>query len=48
MSSEPLIEVKNLKKYFWVKNNVLGKVKQHLKAVDDIVFILTKEKLLVW
>jgi oligopeptide transport system ATP-binding protein len=36
----PLIEVKNLKKYFPVKKGVFSRVVAHVRAVDDITFAL--------
>jgi oligopeptide transport system ATP-binding protein len=38
MTTEPLLEVRNLKKYFTVATDFWGKPKSHLKAVDDISF----------
>ena len=34
----PLIEVRNLKKYFPVKKGVFSKVVAHVRAVDDVSF----------
>ncbi len=42
MSNEILIEVKNLKKYFKVKNEFLSKEKKFVKAVDDVSFYIKK------
>ena len=42
MSDEILIEVKNLKKYFQVKNEFLSKEKKFVKAVDDVSFYIKK------
>ena len=42
MSNEILIEVKNLKKYFQVKNEFLSKEKKFVKAVDDVSFYIKK------
>ena len=42
MSNEILIEVKNLKKYFPVKNEFLGGEKKFLKAVDGVSFNIRK------
>jgi len=39
---EPLLEVRNLKKYFPVRRGVLSRVAAHLKAVDDISFTIGK------
>src|SRR5579859_1451758 len=36
----PLIEVRNLKKYFPVKTGVFSRVVAHVRAVDDISFSL--------
>lgn len=44
--SKPLLEVKNLTKFFTVKNASLGKEKQLLKAVDDVSFTIEKGKTL--
>lgn len=38
--SEPLLEVKSLKKYFPVKQGLLGRTVGHVKAVDDISITL--------
>lgn len=35
---EPILQVKNLKTYFPVKEGILGKVTDHIKAVDDVSF----------
>lgn len=45
-NSEPLLEVKNLKKYFPVETNFFGKPTKFLKAVDGISFTLYKGKTL--
>ena len=42
MSNEILIQVKNLKKYFQVKNEFLSKEKKFVKAVDDVSFYIKK------
>lgn len=42
MSNEILIEVKNLKKYFPVKNEFLGGEKKYVKAVDGVSFNIKK------
>lgn len=39
---QPLLEVKNLKKYFGVKTPMFQKEKNYLKAVDDISFFINK------
>ncbi|MDE6373278.1 MAG: ATP-binding cassette domain-containing protein, partial [Clostridia bacterium] len=45
-SSDVLLEVKNLKKYFAVDKNFFGKPIKFLKAVDGISFTLKKGKTL--
>jgi peptide/nickel transport system ATP-binding protein len=40
MSDKIILEVKNLKKYFVMKKDLLGRPKKVLKAVDDISFTL--------
>lgn len=40
--SEPLIEVKNLKKYFPIKGGVLQKTIGYVKAVDGVTFTINK------
>lgn len=42
MSNEILIEIKNLKKYFPVKNEFLGEEKKFVKAVDGVSFNIRK------
>lgn len=42
MENYKLIEVKNLKKYFPVKNSSLFRKGQYLKAVDDVSFYINK------
>ena len=37
-SRTPLIDVKNLRKYFPIKKGILGRVAGHVRAVDDISF----------
>lgn len=44
--SKPLLEVKNLTKYFTVKSAFLGGSKQVLKAVDNVSFNIIKGKTL--
>ena len=44
--SDVLLEVKNLKKYFVVATNFLGKPTKYLHAVDDVSFALKKGKTL--
>jgi oligopeptide transport system ATP-binding protein len=36
----PLLEVKNLQKYFPIKRGLLGRTVGHVKAVDDVSFTL--------
>ena len=40
--SEPLVQIKNLKKYFTVGTNLLGRPTSVLKAVDDVTFDIYK------
>ncbi|MGO1368999.1 ABC transporter ATP-binding protein [Senegalia sp. (in: firmicutes)] len=40
--NEPLIEIRNLKKYFKVKNDFFKSNDQYVKAVDDISFNINK------
>ena len=42
MTPTPILEVKNLKKYFTTKSNWLGRSPEVLKAVDDISFTIQK------
>ena len=37
-AAEPLLSVRNLKKYFPIRSGVLSRVTAHVKAVDDISF----------
>src|SRR5881227_1295 len=37
-ATEPLLTVRNLKKYFPIRRGVLSRVAAHVKAVDDISF----------
>ena len=37
-----LLEVKNLKTWFPVKSGLFGRVKRHVKAVDDVSFVVHK------
>ncbi len=46
VKDEVLLEVKNLKKYFPVQKNLLGKVTKNLRAVDDVSFVLKKGRTL--
>lgn len=40
--SEPLVQIKNLKKYFTMDNDVFGRPTSVLKAVDDVSFDIYK------
>lgn len=40
--SEPLVQIKNLKKYFTMESNLFGRPVSQLKAVDDISFDIYK------
>ncbi len=40
--AQPVIEVKNLKKYFAVEKSLLGKTQKSVKAVDDISLTINK------
>lgn len=42
MSQAPLLEVKNLKKYFPVKKAIFGKGESFVKAVDDVSFSINR------
>ena len=42
---EKLVEVKNLKKWFWMGKSPLGK-KEAVKAVDDVSFFIEKKEIL--
>jgi ABC-type oligopeptide transport system ATPase subunit len=35
-----LLEIRNLKKHFYIKHSILGKVTKTLKAVDDVSFFI--------
>jgi len=39
---QPLLEVRNLKKYFPVRRGVLSRVVSHVKAVDDVSFAIER------
>ncbi len=39
---KPLLEVRNLKKYFPVRSGVFSRVTAHVKAVDDVTFAVAK------
>ncbi|MBT2584058.1 dipeptide ABC transporter ATP-binding protein [Planococcus sp. ISL-109] len=40
--TEPLLKVEGLKKYFPIKGGFLGRVKGHVKAVDDVSFFVNE------
>src|SRR5579872_3590096 len=40
--AEPILEVKNLKKYFPIKKGIFSKVVGHVKAVDDVSFTINR------
>lgn len=42
MTVKPLLKVDNLKKYFPIKNGLLGKTVGHVKAVDDVSFYVNE------
>jgi len=39
-AEEPLLEIRNLKKWYPVRKGLLRKVAQHVKAVDDVNFLV--------
>src|SRR2546425_11271145 len=41
-AAEPLVSVRNLKKYFPIHRGVLSRVAAHVQAVDDISFDINK------
>ncbi|PYS18920.1 MAG: peptide ABC transporter substrate-binding protein [Acidobacteria bacterium] len=41
-AAEPILSVRNLKKYFPIRRGVLARVAAHVKAVDDISFDINK------
>src|ERR1700757_4830641 len=41
-SAEPLLNVRNLKKYFPIRRGLLSRVTAYVKAVDDISFDINK------
>ena len=41
-AAEPLLSVRNLKKYFPIRRGILSRVVDHVKAVDDISFDINK------
>lgn len=42
--NKPILEVKNLKKYFPIEKDIFGKTKKSLRAVDDVSFTLEAGK----
>ena len=40
--SEPLVEVRGLKRYFPVRSGLLKRTTGHVKAVDDVTFDIQK------
>ena len=44
MSEQPLIEVRNLKKYFPLRSGFFNRVTGHVKAVDGISFTIPRGK----
>lgn len=42
MKEEPLIEIKNLKKYFTVKKSIINKENKVIRAVDGVSFYINK------
>jgi peptide/nickel transport system ATP-binding protein len=46
MSSEPLLRVRGLKKYFPIESGLLRQVTGHVKAVDDVSFDLARGEVL--
>lgn len=45
MSTEPLVEVKGLKKYFPLRDGLFGRIAGQLKAVDDVSFSIRKGRI---
>lgn len=43
-ANEPLLSVRNLKKYFPIRRGVLSRVAAHVKAVDDISFDINRSE----
>lgn len=39
---EPILDVRNIKKYFPIRSGILRRVKNYLKAVDDVSFSISK------
>ncbi len=39
---EPILDVKNIKKYFPIRSGILRRIKNYLKAVDDVSFSISK------
>jgi ABC-type oligopeptide transport system ATPase subunit len=46
--AEPLLEVKNLKKYFQSKGGIFSKPIGYVYAVDGVSFYLNKGRAWVW
>jgi oligopeptide/dipeptide ABC transporter ATP-binding protein len=42
LNNPPLLEVKNLRKYFLIRSGILRRVVGHVRAVDDVTFHLHK------
>ena len=42
MNEQPLLEVKNLKKYFPIRKGLLRRLAGHVRAVDDVSFAIRK------
>lgn len=42
IEKKPLLELRNLKKYFTVKNSIVESKRIYLKAVDDISFVINR------
>ncbi len=42
--NKPILEVKNLKKYFPIEKDIFGRTKKSLRAVDDVTFTLETGK----
>ena len=42
MKEEPLIEIKNLKKYFTVKKSIINNENKVIRAVDGVSFYINK------
>jgi len=42
LKNQPLVEVRNLKKYFPIKKGLISRVVGHVRAVDDVSFAIRK------